>query len=113
MLEIEADEVDAGEELDHDGGWISIRWNDDMKVQRALDIDRDGFCAREMPIHSGFGLVDCTLKVDHLELALTPALAQRLELEPQIKVRWRHLACGREYLEEFVGVVVTERDRSA
>jgi hypothetical protein len=79
--------VIGAEDLDYGEGWVTFSWPDPIYGHEGLQINFDGFCQREMPVHSGQGppeFVD--LQRDRIKVRFSPTLAEKLQLEPDVEI---------------------------
>jgi hypothetical protein len=79
--------VIGAEHLDYGEGWVKFCWPDPLYGHDGLQINFDGFCQREMHIHSGQGPPEfVALQRDRLKLRFSPTLAEKLNLEPEVEI---------------------------
>ena len=92
MLSFEAAElfVNASADLlDYGYGWVHFEWPDAIFGKEGLEIDAEGHCSRNMPIHSGTGPPEVLeLERNRIKLRFDPALAKRLQLEEEVEIRF-------------------------
>jgi hypothetical protein len=76
-----------GSDLDfrYGEGWATFSWVDENRIDRALMIDMDGHCSREMPIRSGTGVTILAVQRDRIRLQFTDELAAKLELDQVVE----------------------------
>ncbi len=91
MLSFQAESVDvpSNSDLDYGEGWLSFIWPDPVYGCEGLTIDLDGHCSRKMPIRSGNGLPEfIALGRDRIGLRFPASLAEKLDLEEEIEIRF-------------------------
>ncbi len=75
--------------LDHGEGWVTFQWEDPLYGREGLRIDIDGgHCSGNMPIRSGYGLLDWEVRRNAITLRFAPELAKKLELDDEIEIRF-------------------------
>lgn len=67
-------------------GWVTFFWITSVGLDASLKIDLDGHCSREMPIRSGSDPEIVDVAPDCLTLRFHTTLAEKLELEPNVKL---------------------------
>lgn len=90
MVVIQANRLHLAADVNYGEGYIAFEWPEPLYGREWLQIDMEGFCSRMMPFRSGQGPPEF-LDVDpeFIRLRFDQRLALRLELAPEIEIRFQ------------------------